>query len=131
MIHRLAMAVAFVALVGAQLVAAQKGDPKRITAEDIAKYPDLVTADEVVQRIRPNFFRVVASNLVLPSHAEVRTERSLFVDGILQDRLSDLREVLAKNVVEIRLMSEVEVGLLLGKEGHVFGAIVVKTRKTE
>ena len=131
MIHRLSMAIAILALANAPRVAAQKGDSKLITAEDIAAHPDLLTADEVIRRIRPSFLRPAANTLAPMSmdlRATGRPERSLFVDGILQDQLDDLREILAKNVVEIRLMSPAEVSLVLGKEGHVFGAIAVKTR---
>lgn len=130
MLVRTVVMIAAVCYAG-QAAVAQKGDSKRITADDIAAQTDIKTAHEAIRRIRPNFFRL-PPNTQLPAaesnNSTTRPERSLFVDGVHQDRLDDLKAIPASDVYEIRLYSEADVVLYLGKQGHVFGAIAVTTK---
>ena len=133
--RRLSTVVAVVVCVlGPGRLAAQKGNSTKITAEDIVnKAGNIQTAWDAVSRIRPNFFRLPPTT-ELPGSASSsqpsqRPERSLFVDEILFDRVDNLKEIPAADVFEIRLLSQADVVLFFGKQGHPFGAISVTTKR--
>lgn len=123
--------LALLALAAAPQAAAQKGNSKLITRDEILARPEAKTALEAVKKIRPNFLRL-PSQTFAPGLAESRVdqsrkERALFVDEIPMDRLDQLNEIRAVDVYEIKILSPEEVVLYLGKQGYTFGAVVVTT----
>ena len=110
---------------------AQKRDRYVITAEEIAEKPDITNAYEAVQRLRPNFLRVVRSkrNEGVPG-SEPAASAVLYIDDMRQPSLEDLRNIRVYDVWEIKYLQPSKAKVLYGS-GHEQGAIMVTTMRNK
>lgn len=133
--RRIALAVAaLVALLVARPAEAQKADPNKITAEEIATKPDLRNGWEVIQSMRPKFLRPNrasggAGNIEEgPMGMGARGMPALYVDDAPTPELDELKNIRTAEIVEIRYMTGRD-GLARYGNGHQNGVIFVVTNR--
>ena len=95
-----------------------------ITREEILdRSPDSKTAYDVIQRLRPHFFRTRSSGSIQrPTPVAIK----VYVDGTLRGSILSLREILATAVISILYLDGSDATTRYGTD-HENGAIVVRT----
>lgn len=132
------MLVAWLAVGGLALgfpatAAAQKSDPNKITAEEIAARPDVRNAWEAIQALRPKFMRQnrtgqAGSIDTGPMGMGADGWPALYVDQAPTPELRELRNIPSPQIVEIRYMTGRD-GLARYGNGHQNGVIFVVTNR--
>lgn len=103
----------------------EKKDPNRVTAEEIAGRPEARNAREVIQLLRPAWFRPCRPSTG-GSTRESATAPALYVDEV-RDRIP-LQEIPAADVTEMKFLPGNRALALYG-DGHECGAIFVVRHK--
>lgn len=111
---------------------AQKTDPNKITAEEIAAKPDIRNAYEAIQTLRPKFLRQNRSpqgNIDAgPMGLGDNGWPALYIDDLPTPELPELRNIQVREIVEIRYMTGRD-GLARYGNGHQNGVIFVVTNR--
>lgn len=133
--RRIALAAAaLVALLVARPAEAQKADPNKITAEEIATKPDLRNGWEIIQSMRPKFLRPNRAsggggNIDEgPMGMGANGMPALYVDDTPTPELDELKNIRTPEIVEIRYMTGRD-GLARYGNGHQNGVIFVVTNR--
>jgi hypothetical protein len=133
----------FLIAAAASSLAAQKHNPYLLTHDEIATRPNVMTAYEAVQQLRPRFFvgtKTVAdfgsSRSVMgtggsttddPSGGSSRSDGILVViDGVQRGGVIELKQVSAAEVESIKFLKSHEASALYGNEQT--GVIDVRTQ---
>lgn len=125
---------ALAALLVARPAEAQKADPYKITAEEIAMKPDLRNGWEVIQSLRPKFLRPNRSSGGAGNIDEgtmgmgAKGMPALYVDDVPTPELDELKNIRTPEIVEIRYMTGRD-GLARYGNGHQNGVIFVVTNR--
>jgi hypothetical protein len=126
-------AITAVAVVAPRSAQAQKTDPNKITAEEIAAKPDIRNAYEAIQTLRPKFLRQNRSSQAGsidegPMGLGANGWPALYIDEAPTPQLDELRNVQVREIVEIRYMTGRD-GLARYGNGHQNGVIFLVTNR--
>ena len=95
-----------------------------ITREEIQdRAPDAPSAYDVIQRLRPQFFRTRSTGSITN---RTRVAIKVYVDGTARGSILALREVMASAVISILYLDGSDATTRFGTD-HENGAIVVRT----
>jgi len=128
-------AAALVALfvLAPRLLVAQKTDPNKITAEEIAAKPDITNAYDAIKTLRPKFLRQNRTSQAGsiddgPMGIGANGWPALYIDEAPTPQLDELRNIQVREIVEIRYMTGRDGAARYGN-GHQNGVIFVVTNR--
>lgn len=126
-------ALAALFVVAPRAAVAQKSDPNKITAEEIAAKPEIKTAWEAIQSLRPKYLRQNRSSQAGtiaegPMGVGANGYAALYIDDAPTPDVSQLKNIPAREIIEIKYMTGSE-GLARYGNGHQNGVIFVITNR--